>query len=63
MSGMFNQPVGDDPVRGVIGGYPKGNGPSCPKCKSRDTVATHRDPVWEETTCRCNKCGHVFIKG
>ncbi len=58
----FTKPVGSDPVNGVVGGYPKGRGPKCGKCGSRDTVAVERDAVWEETTCRCNKCGHEFIK-
>lgn len=60
--GAFVKAVGFDPVNGVVGGYPAGNGPECPKCSSRDTEATHRDMVWEETTCRCNACGHTFIK-
>jgi len=63
MAGMFEQPVGDDPVNGVVGGYQKDNGPKCPKCESRDTKAVWRDAVWEETGCLCNKCGHSFIKG
>jgi hypothetical protein len=62
MSGMFDLPVGD-PVNGVVGGYPPKKGPKCDKCGSTDTEAISRDIVWEETTCRCNKCGHVFIKG
>ncbi len=62
MAGAFDKKVGD-PVDGVIGGYQKGNGPKCPECGSTDTEAISRDIVWEETTCQCNKCGHVFIKG
>ena len=60
MSGMFRLPVGD-PV-GVIGSYDKGHGPVCPKCASQETEAVWRDPVWEETGCRCNTCGHDFVK-
>lgn len=61
---MFRKPVSQDLTpETVIGGYQKDNGPTCPKCKSRDTEAIWRDPVWEETGCRCNRCGENFIKG
>jgi len=59
---MFEVPVGDGTNGTVIGGYPQGNGPECPKCKSRDTEAVWRDAIWEETGCRCNKCGQDFVK-
>jgi hypothetical protein len=44
--GAFELKVGD-PLSGVVGGYAKNNGPECPKCKSRDTEAVWRDPVWD----------------
>ena len=62
MAGQFEIPVNQDPVNGVVGGYAEGNGPQCEKCGSRDTEAVWRDSVWEETGCRCNACGHDFIK-
>lgn len=63
MSSMLELPVGDDPVAGVIGSYEKNRGPKCPKCESRDTQALSRDPLWEETHCRCNACDHRFTNG
>jgi DNA-directed RNA polymerase subunit RPC12/RpoP len=61
---LFDEPVSDTFEPGkVVGGYPAGQGPECPQCRSRDTVAISRDAVWDETTCRCSQCGKVFIKG
>lgn len=59
--GAFEQPI--DGVNN-FGGYPKGNGPECPnpKCKSNDITAVWRDAVWDETGCKCNKCGAIFVK-
>lgn len=60
---MFKKKVtGQASSETVIGGYPKDNGPKCPNCGSRKTVAIWRDMVWDETGCKCEKCGMEFIK-